>query len=471
MNKAAKYSLFSSLLILSAAIGLTLTLRPAVDARGYAALATLIVTIGLWIFKPLKLSFSASAAFFMAALLAFGVPAANVFSGFAGTAVWTLVPALFFGFALAKTGLGKRIAYFGMKSIRVTYVSLIFMWIVIGVVLSMLTPSITVRVVIVTPIALQCVQACKLPEGSKARSLILITAWAMAVIPGIGWMTGSLNGPILSGFYASIPGLGAIDFSSWVRVSLLPVAVITVLTALAGYFVLRPSERLNAGKDVFRKAYRELGPVSAREKITGTVLIACFLLFVTSSVHHIPDSAVCLLGLFALAAFGIVETKEFSSGINWDLVVFIGTAMSFNSVFSVTGLASWMSDILVEAAAPVAGNPYLFVFTVLALLFLWRFVDVALFIPTMAIVSAIVPEVYARYHIHPLIWVPLLCIPMNSFLLSYTNMFALVAEANMGEKGWTGIHLTKYGAVYFAVSMLVMLIAVPYWISIGMFGE
>ncbi|MDR1205840.1 MAG: anion permease [Peptococcaceae bacterium] len=471
MNKAIKYSLFLVLAAVSVVIGLTQILQPAVDARGHAALATLLITIGLWIFKPLNLSFSASSAFFMAVLLAFGVPAANVFAGFASTAVWTLIPALFFGFALAKTGLGKRIAYFGMKSIRVTYVSLIFMWTVVGVVLSMLTPSMTVRVVIVTPIALQCAEICRLPEGSKARSLILITAWAMAVIPGIGWLTGSLNGPILSGFYAAVPELGAIDFASWVRVSLLPVAVIIALTAVAGYFVLRPAEELNVGKDVFQKAYRELGPVSPREKATGIILIVCFIFFTTSSIHHIPDAAVCLLGLFALAVFGIIEARELSSGINWDLVIFIGTAMSFASVFSVTGLASWVSGILVEAVAPVAGNPYLFVFTVLVLLFLWRFVDVALLIPTMAIVSAILPEVSARYHIDPLVWVPLLCIPMNAFFLSYTNMFALAAEANMGEKGWTGNHLTRYGVVYFAASMLVMLVAVPYWISIGMFGR
>jgi len=75
-----------------------------------------------------------------------------------------------------------------------------------------------------------------------------------------------------------------------------------------------------------------------------------------------------------------------------------------------------------------------------------------------------------HYNINPLIWVPLACIAVNSFFLSYTNLFALVAEANMGGKGWTAEHFAKYGAVYFIVSMIVMLAAVPYWISIGMFG-
>ena len=470
MNRIVKYAGFSAMLILGVVIGVSQMFSPAVDVRGHEVFMTLIITVGLWIFKPFDLPFSISSGLFMAALLAFGVPAANVFSGFSGTAVWTLIPALFFGFALAKTGLGKRIAYFGMSAIHVSYAGLIVMWTVIGVVLSMLTPSITVRVVIVTPIALQCVQICGLPEGSKARSLILITAWGMAVIPGTGWMSGSLAGPILSGFYASVPELGAIDFHSWAKVSLMPVAITTALTAVGGYFVLRPAEKLEVGKEVFREEYRKLGRMSLQEKVTGIVLTACFIMFMTTSLSHIPDAAICLFGMFALAMFGIIEAKDFSSGINWDLVVFIGTAMSLGSVFSVTGLSSWISDVLVGAIAPITGNPYLFVCAVLAMLFVWRFVDVAALIPSMAIISAIVPDVFARYGISPLIWLPLLCIPMNTFLLSYTNMFALIAEANMGELGWTGRHLTKYGMIYCAAGMVGVLISVPYWISIGMFG-
>ncbi|MGD8400027.1 MAG: hypothetical protein PVH64_03700 [Bacillota bacterium] len=107
-----------------------------------------------------------------------------------------------------------------------------------------------------------------------------------------------------------------------------------------------------------------------------------------------------------------------------------------------------MSSILVDAIAPIAGSPWVFV-------------------PTMAIVSSIAPNVFEKYGINPLVWVPLLCIGMNAFFLSYQNMFALVAEANMEGSGWTSKHLFRFGTAYFVVSMLAMLIAIPYWISIG----
>lgn len=211
---------FIGFLILAIVIGILKPFQPELNSQGHYILMMLITTIGLWIFKPRDIPFSISSGFFMASLLILELPANIVFAGFSGTAVWTLISALFFGFVLAKTGLGKRIAYFGIKNTRLSYGGILTMWAIIGVILSILTPSITVRVVIVIPIALNCVNICKLPKGSKGRSLVLLTAWAMALIPGTGWLTGSLVGPILSGFYASVPGLGPIEFSAWAKVSL-----------------------------------------------------------------------------------------------------------------------------------------------------------------------------------------------------------------------------------------------------------
>lgn len=460
---------FVVFLIIGIFIGVIKPFQPELSSQGHIILTMLLITIGLWIFKPGGLPFSVSGALFMASLLAIGIPASNVFSGFAGTAVWSLIPALFFGFVLAKTGLGKRIAYLGMKNTKLSYFGILFMWSVIGIVLSLLTPSITVRVAIVTPIALNCVNICKMPEGSKERSLILITAWAMALIPGTGWLSGSLAGPILSGFFESVPELGAIGFSDWAKVSLLPISIISILTVIGGYLVLKPSAPLNLSKDVFIEEYKKLGPMSKQEKITGVILVASFLMFVTNSLHGISDAAVCLVAWFLLTASGIIKFNEISTGISWDLVIFVGTAMGFGTVFAQTGVTEWISLVLVNAFEPISGSPWLFISVVLFIMFIWRFVDIAVYIPTMAIISAVSPQISKVYGIDPLVWVPLLCIAMNAFFMSYQNMFALVGEANMKGKGWTAKHLAQYGIVYFAVSMLIMLIAIPYWSSIGMF--
>ncbi|MEL7563690.1 MAG: SLC13 family permease [Dehalobacterium sp.] len=461
---------FGVFLILGLLVGILQPFGPELSTQGHYIIMMLLVTIGLWIFKPGNIPFSISSALFMASLLALGVAPAGVFAGFTSPAVWSLIPALFFGFVLAKTGLGKRIAYLGMKSTKLSYGGILFMWAVIGLVLSALTPSIAVRVVIVTPIALNCVNICQLPEGSKGRSLILITAWAMAVIPGTGWLSGSLAGPIISGFYSSVPTLGPIDFSDWSKVQLLPAMLISTLTVIGGYFVLRPSEPLQMTKEAFSEEYKKLGSFTKEEIITGIVLAAAFLMFVTNSrLHHISDAATCLVAWFLLAAAGIIKANEVSIGISWDLVIFVGTAMGFGAVFAQSGVAQWLASIVVPALAPISGNPWIFVYSVLVILFIWRFVDIAALIPTMAIISAITPQIAEAYGINPLVWIGLLCIPLNAFFMSYTNMFALVGEANMMGKGWTAKHFAQVGIVYFISSMISMIVTIPYWISIGMF--
>lgn len=84
-------------------------------------------------------------------------------------------------------------------------------------------------------------------------------------------------------------------------------------------------------------------------------------------------------------------------------------------------------------------------------------------------ITAVIPQIDKVYGISPFVWIPLLSIALNAFFMSYQNLFALVGEANMKGRGWTSKHLSQYGTVYFIVSMITMLIAIPYWISIGMF--
>ncbi len=469
MNKKAGITGAAVFLIIGITVLFAKPFLPALSDRGHYVISMLIITIGLWIFRPFGVPLSVSGAFFMACALAAGIPAKEVFSGFSTSAVWTLIPALFFGFALAKTGLGKRIAYFGMKVTKLSYGRLLLMWALIGIALSALTPSINVRVVIITPIALNCVDILNLAKGSKERSLILLSAFAMAIIPGTGWITGSLNGPVINGLYTVVPQLGAITFNQWLKVSLLPAVLISFLTLILGYFAIKPSKPIKFAKELFIDEYNKLGAPSRTEKVTALILILSFIMFVTNSLHHIPDAATCLIALFLLTAFGVVKIGDVSGGISWDLVIFIGTAMGLSAIFTQSGVSGWLSSILLKAISPVCVNPWLFIYATLIAMFLLRFIDIASFIPTMAVLMSVIPQLSASYGINPLVWIPLFTIAINACFLSYQNMFALVAESNFENNGWMKKHFSIYGCVYFIACMISMLAAIPYWISIGMF--
>ncbi len=441
-------------------------LGPALGEIGQKTLGGTLVTIGIWVFKPWKLPYAVGGCFLMFFLLTLGLKPGEIFQGFTTSALWTLIPALFFGYVLIKTGLGKRIAWAVLRVCTPHYPAMLAAWVAIGIALSMLTPSITVRVGIIVPIAVYYCMLFGLDKEEKANSLLLLTAFAMALLPGSGWLTGSLWGPIIQGLFdASAETAGMITFQSWWQVNLLPMAVTTALLVLFGYFALKP--KLKPVKDAAGEA-EKLPPMGRAEKASAFILLGAFLLFVTNRLHPIPDAAVCLLALVLLFAFGVLEAKEFSAGISWDLVCFIGFSLSLGNIFAATGISAWLTGIIIPLLAPIGHHPWLFVYGTVTFLFLWRLVDVALLMPTMALLVPTLPGIAAAYGVDPIVWITIFVMAGNSFVLSYQNMWALMSQSIAGKNGWSSRHLTVFGLLYYAACFLALAAAIPLWTRMGL---
>lgn len=461
----------SGLMVLAALIiMITKPFSASLDGFAHIMLGGILITLCIWIFKPFNLSYSAGGLFLAFFSLALGLSPAVVFSGFSQAAVWTLIPALFFGYTLQKTGLGKRIAFGIVKLFKPSYPSLVFAWVLIGIVLSILTPSITVRVAIVIPIAIECCELCKISKGSKGNSLILLTAFAMALVPGSGWLSGLLGGPIIQGMYNAVPALeGMITFNTWFDVLFLPMMIVTVLIAVGGLLVLKPKEPI--AKEVVSDVKGKPAPkMSRQEGMAAFILSAVFFMFLTGALHGLPDVAVCLAAVFAFFLLGILETKDFNVGVNWDLVIFIGMAISLGAIFTETGISQWLAGIVVPALAPIAGNPWTFMFGIMIFMFLWRFFDVAIFIPTMAIMIPILPTIQEAYQIDPLVWIAVFVMAHNAFFMAYQNIWAMMSRSIVGEEIWNNKHLGIYGTLYFVACLLALVVAIPMWVNAGLFG-
>lgn len=421
--------------------------------------------------KPFGLPLSVTALIFLTACVCIGVPVQAAFSGFASGAIWTLIPALFFGFALSSTGLGRRIAYYLLMRVKYpTLPKLLAVFCLVGIILSLLTPSMTVRVVIIAPIAMSCADICGFGRGTKERSVLTITVWLAAVVPGAAWLTGSLNGPLLTGMYEAV-GLGEIAFSDWLRASILPVILTVFLTVVFGYLVTGPKGELTADRSVFMAAFSEIGAIKKTEIITAVVLVCCFVMFTIRGLHGLPDAAVCLIGFIVLFIFGIIRTENLGTGISWDLVIFLGAVLGFGAVFEHTGLSTLLIGVITPAVAPVASSsPGLFLLLAVIVMFVWRFVDIATFVPTFAIITAMIPVFFREFGINPLVWLPILTLAQSTFLMSYTNFFALVAERSMGEDGWETKTFFKYSLVYCVAVLAAVAVSLPYWTAQGFFA-
>ena len=437
------------------------------DDSAHIMLGGIIIALCIWIFKPFHLTYAIGGLVLALVGLLVELPPAVIFSGFTQTALWTLVPAFFFGYTLQKTGLGRRIALAVIKICKPTFFSLVFAWIPIGIILSVLTPATTVRIAIMLPIAVQCCELFNLKKGSKGNSIILLTAFAMALIPGSGWLTGVIWGPFIQGQMANAGIM--VSFGDWLEVLLVPIIIATVLLVAGGLLILKPEEKLS--KEAIEAVKKQpMQKMNKNEIVSAAILVLVFGLSLTYSFHGLSTAIICIAAMLCFFVFGVLETKDFNAAANWNLVIFIAMAFSLGPIFSATGISEWLSGVVVPALAPVASNPWLFVLVATAFFFLWSLVDVAMFLPTISIMVPILPAIQEAYQINPIIWVAIFILAGNAFFMAYQNMWAVMSRSIAEERAWTNKHQSVYGLIYFVACLLALIVAIPMWINAGFFG-
>jgi len=454
--------------VLFALIGLVVAITAPVGALTHAGnlvVGTIVITLGLWIFRPGGIPYTTGCSILLAGCLVSGLPFTVVMSGFASPALWVLIPALYFGFVLQKTGLGRRIVFRVLKIFRPSYLTMVLGWVIVGIILSLLTPSITVRVAIVIPIALGTVEACRLGFGSREASLITLTAFGMALFPGTGWLTGSLWGPILTGMFpAEVKAMG--NSTAWLQGMGPFWLVVTVAYIALLYFMLRPGKPLELEQHAFTEEYEKLGPISRKEVISLAILVAAFLMFSTESIHHIPTAATALGACFLLALFGVITAADIGVGVSWDIILFLGAAICLPAISNASGIAKWLAGLLDPIISALAVQPTSFL--LLFVLFYWilRFFDVSWGFATAALLAPVMVPLYNKFGIHPIVVATVFAIGGNAFFLAYQQPFAMMADSISKGTAWDNKYLSLGGLAFAIAAIVGVLACIPYWKAI-----
>ena len=455
------------------AVGILLALATPIGTLsplGHRVLMGLLAGMGFWIFQPVKMPFAITSCLVMALFIIVGVDKKLVFTGFISDSTWILIPATAFGYVLTKTGLGRRLALLVIKLFKPTYFNMAIAWLIIGLILSAFTPSILIRIAIVMPIAAGCSSTLKLKPGSRGNAFILLVAWAMAVIPGSGWLTGSLWGPITLGMYGKIEGLKALCTpGAWMGAMMLPMLLCTVLIVAGIYIVLNPGRLTRLSRDAFVKEYEDLGPWSRAEKLSTIILVATFTLFVTEKIHHIGNAPACLLAFVMLFATRVLEPDDIQKGVSWNLIIFLGCVLAMPAIFANpdVGISAWIKEIVFPRLSSFHQNAWLFVMVVPVIMFAWRFLDIAWMIPTMALLVSMLPTIQSEFGIHPLVTSSLMIMAGNFAFLPYMQPFAMMGSALAKERSWTPGQLMRFGGVYLASCILTLIISMIYWETTG----
>lgn len=436
------------------------------DSTGSIMLGTVIAALATWIFRPAGGTFIIGAAIVFLGGTFAGLPMPDLAGGFASPALWLLIPAMFIGAALMKTGLGKRMVYAFFKRLNLTYVKILFGWFVVSVLFALITPSATVRFLIATPIAVSVADACRLEKGSRGRSLIVISAWLLNIFPSIAWMHGSLFGPVFSAFLPEGAMRATATEQMWFRV-MAPWLLFSVVFIIALYFVLKPEQPLAITKDQLSKMYDELGSMSKAEKGCLVALVFIFVSLILQTFLPFTTNQAILAAFILLLILGVLSAKDISSGINWDTVAFFGAILSFIHIFDVSGITVWLSPFLASLMEPIAVSPLLFVLALYGICVLIRFLDVSQGWISSAILAMATPMLYNDFGLNPLIPIMVFVAASNLFFFRYQQPWITQVESVCGDGGWNPRHLSKASVLYAGLAAVFLVFCYFYWGFIG----
>src|SRR6266404_4135066 len=226
-------------LAVAAVVGIGIAVLPPFEGLSHQAQLILAITAFsaiLWAFQVINNGIAS--VLMMGLLIVAGVRPTLALSGFGGPPFWVLVTVLFYGFAMKKTGLAERLSYYILSLFPCTYSGILSAFFVIGFVLALGIPSMTVRTAIMVPIAWALVQSLGLPDRSRGSALIILTTVEMAVVPGLAFLYGSLDGPIVAAAFEAkhLP----LSWLGYAQVVTFPTLLLCLLMLAGNPIILRP---------------------------------------------------------------------------------------------------------------------------------------------------------------------------------------------------------------------------------------
>src|SRR5580693_670690 len=449
-------------LLIAIAIGLALFFMPAqhgLTRAGQTALAITAFTIVLWAFGVMNNG--VASVLMMALLIPAGARPALALSGFSSGSWWILLAVLYYGFAMQKTGLAARVSYYILSLFPGSYSGILAAFFLVGTVLSFGIPSMTVRTAIMVPIAWALVQSLGLKPRSKGSALIMLTTIEMAVVPGLGLLYGSLDGPVVASVFdlKHLP----LSYLSYARVLYLPVFVLCALIVFGNQWVLKPEKALDTSAEFVRGKLRELGSFKRDEAITALIVVCSIVFWSTDRWHHLPSFFIGMVGLAVFALAGIVGNADIAGGISWTLLLFMGGIFSLQNVLTEYKLTDWLAGYFVPITQHLTFSPVVVLIAVGIATLAVRFLDpsgfIVLFVPIVDTTSAA--------GIPPLVLTAALLIPSVPFWASYQNIWVAMGEGITEGFAFSGSQRARLASLYAVISLVTVVASIGYWKLIG----
>ncbi len=473
------------------------------SAQAAQALGILLWAIVWWVLRvfPEMVTALIMAVLFIAVA---GIPIETVFASFAGETWWLLFAAFGLGVGMKASGLTTRIAHVVLSRFPATFKAQTAAIIASGTVIGPLIPSMSAKLAVITPLAFGIGESLGYKPKSRQMNGLFLAALTGVRTVGPLFISACVIGYALLAFYPedmqarfNMAGWFVAVLPWFVFVTVVNYAVIVLLygpkgerrrkhghvdarrgaqaAAAAGGCAdcgdTAPDPALPEGAAAKPHPTEEadLGPMSLAEKKMLVIILATVALWVLEPLHGIPSVAVGVAGVAAFLGLRVCTLKEFRSSLNWENLVFIGTAMGLATVFSYTGIDTWVVGLVGPALEHLAFSPFLFVAGIALVTVALRFV-IASEMAFINIFMAFMAPMAISLGINP--WVVGIAVyaMVNPWFMMYQNPIYMAAFYSVDGRMVNHAPMAAYCAVYLAICLAGLLVSVPYWMATGVYA-
>lgn len=336
---------------------------------GWTSLLLMAAAVALWAFAVMGMGILSVMVSIVPIFLGLA-PLPKVMASFWTPTLLFLIAMFVVCFAFRNSGLSKRIVLWAvMKSGGNSRKLLLWLMLTCGLLSSVLADIPTMAMILPIALMLCSVNECEPGKSNLGRGIMLGLVFS-CLIGGAGTPMGA-NMNMIS--------IGMLEKNAQVQISFLEwccfgMPLVLLLVPAAWFVLLKifpPEVETLKGMDILEAEYRELGPLSAREKRFLLLGGANFMFWCVADRFGVPTPLAAVLGatLLSIPVFELVDWRKDAREIGWDMIMMCGALGVLGDLVWNEGGATWLAQ---NCLSPIMGLPlpaiimFVSAFTILA---------------------------------------------------------------------------------------------------------
>lgn len=351
----------------------------------------------------------------------------DVLGGFANKAAWLVLVAMFIAGAIAKTGLGKRIALFILSALGGSYLGIAYGVCITELLLGPAVPSNIARGAgIIAPIVESiCKQLGSTPTSNPVRNggaFIILVANAANLLSSTMFLTASTSNSVIVGSAKANLGV-TISWGDWFLSGLVPGATCMLLMPFLCMVLAKPDKFEADPRSDAKKQLAEMGPTSRAEWILMAVLFSIVGVWGSEGYVHSMDSViVALVGLVVLVFTDVLSYQAIQKNTKaWNFLLWMGGLMSLSNTMTKYGVTNWMASLVADATSGLPeGNTQMVVLMLLYFLSMYLMSSLTAHAAAIGPVLLSMPMIKDKHQ------------PMLSMVMHFTTLCAVTTHYGSG---------------------------------------